>query len=245
MAGPSLAGRVLYRDPHMIVLDKPAGMPVHPGPSGAVSVEDLLPTLAEGGRVPGLAHRLDRDTGGCLVLGRDSRALSRLGRLFAAGMIEKTYWALVRGGPPEDRGRIDRALAKVTGRHGWRVVDDPAGRPACTDWRVLCRGRTPDGQPVSLVEFRPLTGRTHQVRVHASLIGCPLVGDRTYGGADPVAPAAAAVPVLLHARAVAIPYHGDRLPVRVVAPLPATQATRLARCGLVQPGEGDRPRKAH
>jgi tRNA pseudouridine32 synthase / 23S rRNA pseudouridine746 synthase len=147
---PDLRTRVLFEDAHVIVLDKPAGLPVHGGPKAGASVEDQLDALAFGfKRRPQLAHRLDRDTSGCLVLGRHPRALAKLGGLFSGGGVEKVYWAVVTGGPASDTGTIDLALAKQTRRDGWWMTVDPkAGQAARTDWRVL--GRSGGPHPVSL-----------------------------------------------------------------------------------------------
>src|SRR5262245_55984420 len=110
-----LPNRVLYRDGLMLVIDKPAGIPVHAGPGGGPHLEHWFPLLRFGlPRPPALAHRLDRDTSGCLVLGRHPKALRRLGRLFAEGQVEKVYWAIVAGVPTEPEGSIDIALAKQT-----------------------------------------------------------------------------------------------------------------------------------
>ena len=190
-----LAARVLYRDSNLLVIDKPAGLAVHPGPKTPDSLEAHLPALAFGLREPpSIVHRLDRDTSGCLVLARHAKALRKLNRFFAEGQVDKTYWALVRGRPPAAEGRIDLALRKVTGPEGWRVVVDPAGQAASTEYRVLAeQGGT------TLVELHPRTGRTHQVRVHLAALGCPILGDPVYGVAVPGAPHA------LHARRLVIP----------------------------------------
>jgi tRNA pseudouridine32 synthase/23S rRNA pseudouridine746 synthase len=118
-----LLDRLLYRDALMLVLDKPAGLPVHKGPKGGPNLEDHLDALRFGlPRRPGLAHRLDRDTSGCLVLGRHRRALARLGRLFASGAVEKVYWAVVRDGPAGGRAGSSWPCASGTssGAGGWR-----------------------------------------------------------------------------------------------------------------------------
>lgn len=203
-----LASRVLHIDAHLIVLDKPAGLAVHPGPRTPRSIEDHLPELRFGfQRLPQPAHRLDRDTSGCLALGRHPKAVKRLAALFADGKVGKTYWAAVEGAPAGDEGVIDAPLLKVsTKATGWRITVDPKGKPARTSWRVL------DRQPGrSLVAFMPETGRTHQVRVHAAYLGCPLLGDPVYGRGEG--------PMQLHARQLAIPY-GDT-PIVAVAPVPA------------------------
>jgi RluA family pseudouridine synthase len=216
-----LLARVLYRDALMLVLDKPAGIPVHAGPGGGPNLEELFDTLRYGlPRPPALAHRLDRDTSGCLILGRHRKALARLGKLFAAGKIDKVYWSVVRGGPEGDTGTIDLPLAKLTPKRGWKMIGDPAGQPAVTDWRVLGRG-----EGTSWLECRPRTGRTHQVRVHLQALGCPILGDAVYGDG------AADVPLHLHARAVIVPLYPARAPIAVVAPPPAHMLPALRQCG--------------
>src|SRR3954467_10329563 len=152
----NLADRVLYRDGLVLVIDKPAGIPVHAGPGGGPNLEHWSPLLRFGlARPPGLAHRLDRDTSGCLALGRHPKALRRLGRLFAEGKVEKVYWAVVAGAPPVPEGRIENRLLKQTRGTGWRMIVDAAGQEAVTEYRVLgsAGGR-------SWLELRPRTGRT-------------------------------------------------------------------------------------
>jgi tRNA pseudouridine32 synthase/23S rRNA pseudouridine746 synthase/23S rRNA pseudouridine1911/1915/1917 synthase len=168
---------------------------------------------------PRLVHRLDRDTSGCLVLARHHRTVRRLGRLFAAGVVEKTYWAVVEGLPAAPAGRIDLPLAKRIGRTGWRMAPDPTGQAALTEYRVLGAGGG-----LAWLELRPRTGRTHQIRVHCAVLGCPVLGDPTYGGGGAA--------LHLHARAVAIPLHEGRPPVTAVAPPPAAMLTALRQCGF-------------
>jgi len=216
-----LVDRILYQDAHLIVLDKPAGLAAHGGPGGGPNVEAYLDEMRFGfQRAPALAHRLDRDTSGCLVLGRHYKAMSRLGKLFEGGQIGKVYWAVVAGRPIADAGTMDVPIEKETGRDGWRMVLSRSGRPAVTDWRVLGRG---DG--MSWLELRPRTGRTHQVRVHAAGLGHPVLGDTVYGDGP------ADVPLHLHARAVTIPYAASRPPVTVEAPPPEHMRAALAACG--------------
>lgn len=217
-----IVARLLYRDALMLVLDKPAGIPVHAGPGGGPNLEDYFDTLRFGlPRPPALAHRLDRDTSGCLVLGRHRKALAKLGRLFASGRIEKTYWAIVEGTPKADAGRIDRPLRKRSlDKRSWRMETHPQGQPAVTDWRVLARSGSR-----AWLELAPRTGRTHQIRVHCAAIGCPLVGDAIYGAARP------GDTLLLHARAVTVPLYPSRPPIAVAAPPPPAMTDAIAAVG--------------
>ncbi|MDR3518244.1 MAG: RNA pseudouridine synthase [Azospirillaceae bacterium] len=215
---------VLYRDALVLILNKPAGIAVHAGPGGGPNLEACFDGLRFGlPKLPALAHRLDRDTSGCLVLGRHHKALARLGRLFAEGRVEKTYWAIVHGAPPQDEGVIELALAKRNDRSGWRMVVDPAGQTAVTQYRV--RGRSGD---VTWLELRPHTGRTHQIRVHCAALGCPLLGDPVYGTS-----AAGLTPMHLHARALLLPLYPTKPPLQITAPVPAHLLAALAACGYV------------
>jgi RluA family pseudouridine synthase len=205
-----LSTRVLYRDSQIIVIDKPAGLPVHGGPRAKDSIESNLGALAFGLSQPPIpSHRLDHDTSGCLILARNDRARRKLGRLFSSGVIEKVYWAIVEGAPPAAEGRIDLPLRKVTRKEGWRMVTDPAGQAAATDYKVLGRRGS-----LTWLELRPRTGRTHQIRVHCAALGCPILNDPLYGAAT------GAEPLHLFARSVTIPFYEGRLPIEAVAPPP-------------------------
>jgi tRNA pseudouridine32 synthase/23S rRNA pseudouridine746 synthase len=221
--GPDdLPARVLHRDGEMLVIDKPAGLPVHAGPKGGANLEAMFETLRFGlPRNPALAHRLDKDTSGCLVLGRHRKALAKLGKLFSQGRVDKTYWAVTRGAPVDESGLIDAPLAKRSPTRGWWMAVDPAGQPSATEWRVLARGAD-----LAFVEFRPLTGRTHQIRVHAAHVGMPLLGDPIYG-----AEAAGGAVLHLHARALTIPISNNRPAVDVTAPLPPHMAETFTAMG--------------
>ncbi|MGA8992000.1 MAG: RNA pseudouridine synthase, partial [Rhodoplanes sp.] len=141
MTPEEMQARILYRDGLMLVIDKPAGLPVHRGPKGGASLEDFFDALRFGlPRPPALAHRLDKETSGCLVLGRHRKALAHLGLLFKHGKVGKTYWAVVEGGPDAAEGVIELPLGRLDATRGWWMKPDPKGLPAVTTWRVLGRG---------------------------------------------------------------------------------------------------------
>ena len=220
-----LEARLLFRDALMLVVDKPAGIAVHSGPKGGANLEDGFGALRFGlPRDPALAHRLDRDTAGCLVLGRHRKALEKLGLLFKQGKIAKTYWAVVEGEPDGDEGLIDLPLGRLDAERGWWMKVDPAGQPSRTRWRVMARGR--DRAAVAL---EPLTGRTHQLRVHCAAQGWPILGDPIYGGGR-----GGAVPLQLLARAVAVPLYRNRDPVAVEAPVPPHMRGALDALGVMR-----------
>jgi tRNA pseudouridine32 synthase/23S rRNA pseudouridine746 synthase/23S rRNA pseudouridine1911/1915/1917 synthase len=215
----NLEERLIYRDGLMLVLDKPAGIPVHAGPGGGPNLEDGFDSLRFGlPRIPHLAHRLDRDTSGCLILGRHRKALARLGRLFESGQIKKTYLALLPVVPSEMSGIIDKPLTKVHKYKGWKMrvaesLAEEGAQETITDYSVLSSA---DG--VSLVAFYPRTGRTHQIRVHAlSAFGCAILGDTIYGSeGDKKQPR-----LFLHASRLVIPLYPKKDAITVDAPIPA------------------------
>jgi tRNA pseudouridine32 synthase / 23S rRNA pseudouridine746 synthase len=232
VATDDIVSRVLHRDGLMLVIDKPAGIPVHRGPRNSrdksgVALEDGFDALRFGlPRPPVLAHRLDRDTSGCLVLGRHRKATASLGLLFKHGKIGKTYWAVVEGGPEKDHGVIDIPLGRLNEERGWWQKPDPGGLPSTTNWRVL--GRTAGLTPgLTWLALEPVTGRTHQLRVHCAAMGWPIVGDSIYGKASRTGD----VMLHLHAREIVVPLSKNKPPVRVTAPVPSHMRERLAGCG--------------
>lgn len=217
-----LHSRILFKDQLIIVLDKPPGIPVHAGPKGGESMEDYFGELRYGYKeTPRLAHRLDRDTSGCLVLGRNDRALKKLGKLFETGKINKIYWAITEGRPPQDEGTIDLPLAKVKMPKGWSMKaakkGDEGAQEAVTDYKVMKKLRNDR----AWLELAPRTGRTHQIRVHLKSIGCPILGDWLYGGSEVRRPPEGEFPMLhLHARSIEIPLYPDQPPLKIAAELP-------------------------
>ncbi len=209
---------ILFQDQRFVVLDKPAGLPVHPGPSGGPSLEDDLGKLSRRKDGPWLVHRLDADTAGCLVIALRKTPLVAAQALFAAGQARKTYWAVVQGTIKGDTGTIDAPLQRVTNSNGWRMKVDPtAGQPAVTSWKVLGRGEN-----ITWLQLRPRTGRTHQVRVHCSLLGTPILGDERYG-------AAPGGDLHLLSRAIHLPLDP---PVDAVAAPPPHMLGALVKCGF-------------
>ena len=223
MTPEEMHARLLYRDGLMLVIDKPAGIAVHRGPKGGPAFEDYFDALRFGlPRSPALAHRLDRDTSGCLVLGRHRKALALLGKLFKQGKVGKIYWAVVEGSPEADEGRIDIALGKLDVERGWWMKPDPHGVPAVTTWKVMGRNKG-----LSWLALEPLTGRTHQLRVHCAEMGFPILGDNIYGRA----PRSGGPPLHLHSREIVVPIFKNKPPVKVTAPVPEHMRAMLSTCG--------------
>lgn len=203
--------RILFIDGEALVIDKPAGLPVDRPRDGSLSLDNHLEALRFGfQRWPVAVHRLDRDTSGCLLLARNPKAAARFGRSFEAGEVAKRYLAVLDGVPTGESGTIDLPLAKISSAEaGWRMVADPRGKSARTDWRLL---QVRQGR--ALVEFRPTTGRTHQIRVHAATgLGIPVSGDPVYGHGSREG-------MLLHAASLTVP-RGAKPPIEAEAPMPA------------------------
>ena len=216
-----LLARLLYRDGLMLVVDKPAGLPVHAGPGGGENLEMYFDALRFGlPQPPSLAHRLDRDTSGCLILGRHRKALARLGRLFEQNRIEKTYWAVCAGAPAAPSGTIEAPLEKEMSPTGWRMIVSDKGQRAVTTYRTLS-----SAGGLSFIEAKPKTGRTHQIRVHLASVGAPIVGDDRYGEDSDESRRR---PMMLHARRVVVPISANKEPVVVEAPPPEAMAAMLA-----------------
>lgn len=222
---------VLHEDDSLLAVSKPAGLPVHGSGGGEETVETVLRRQL-GGRAVRMgftitaAHRLDRDTSGVLVLARRKRAARRLMEAFASGAVEKTYLALVLKGPPDDAGVIDKPLPDLDRK-------DRAPQEAATAYRVLARTAE-----ATLVECRPKTGRTHQIRRHLAALGCPLAGDPRYGSDRFNAHARAEWGLdrlFLHAASLVLPHPDDDTPLRLDAPLAPELVAVLERLGIKGP----------
>jgi tRNA pseudouridine32 synthase / 23S rRNA pseudouridine746 synthase len=203
---------ILFEDGEALVIDKPAGLPLDRPRAGGPALEDQLDELRFGfQREPAPVHRLDRDTSGCLLLARNPRSLRRYAAAFEARQVRKTYWGVVAGVVEGEKGTISLSLSKISSeKDGWRMIPARAGKVAVTHWRVLAR----QGM-LTLVEFTPETGRTHQIRVHAaSGLGHALLGDPVYGRALPGGR------TMLHAAALHVPREG-KPPIVASAPMPA------------------------
>lgn len=216
-----MEARLLYRDACVLVLDKPAGIAVHVTAHDKVALDAAFVHLQFGlPRPPALAHRLDRGTSGCLVLGRHRKALDRLGKMFKNQRIEKTYWAVVQGVPAEPTGIITAPILKSGEGSKWKMSLDDAGQEAVTHYRVLS-----SGEGMSLLELSPKTGRTHQLRLHCAFaLGTPVIGDPFYAPASDH-------PMQLHAHSIVIPYYANKPPIMAQAPLPAHMQALIARAG--------------
>jgi tRNA pseudouridine32 synthase/23S rRNA pseudouridine746 synthase len=203
---------ILFEDGEALIIDKPGGLPIERPRAGGASLEDRAHELRLGfQRSPVPVHRLDTDTSGCLLLARNPKALKRFSAAFEARAVEKVYLGIVAGVLTDDEGAIELALSKISSAEdGWRMIPARRGKPSLTHWR-----RLDERGGLTLVEFRPETGRTHQIRVHAAAgLGIPLLGDPVYGAARQGAR------TMLHARALSIAREG-KPPAAAIAPLPA------------------------
>jgi len=232
-----LQARVLFRDEWVVVIDKPAGLAVQGGSGTTRHLDGMLDALAFDGERPRLVHRLDRDTSGVLVLARTAEAARRLSESFRGKTARKYYWAITVGVPEEARGRIDAALAKQAGPRGERVaLDDDDGRQAVSLYAVVDYAAT----RAAWVALWPLTGRTHQLRVHMAAIGTPILGDLKYGGPDARLEGGEVGRGLhLHARRILLPHPSGRGRIDVTAPLPPHMRETWRTFGFSVRDDGD------
>lgn len=218
-----LKNLILYRDDAVIVLNKPSGLATQGGSGIARHIDGMLDALSFGKKQrPRLVHRLDRDTSGVLVIARTVPAAVALAEALRRRDASKIYWALTKGVPEKKRGTIKLALAKEGGygKHGRdeRMVakeKEGGAKPAITDYALLDRA----GDEFAWIAAKPVTGRTHQIRVHLAALGTPIVGDFKYGGAEARPRGGIEDKLHLHARSIDIAHpSGGRLVV--TAPLP-------------------------
>ncbi|WP_209348907.1 RNA pseudouridine synthase [Pontixanthobacter sp. CEM42] len=206
---------IVYEDGEALVIDKPAGLPVDPPRNGGTCLEDYFEGLKLGFmRRPIAVHRLDTDTSGCLLLARNPKAVKRFAQAFQDRLVGKIYLGIIGGVPAESDGTIDLPLGKISSAEkGWRMVHDPKGKPSVTHWKVL----KTIGEN-TLVEFRPETGRTHQIRVHAEAgLGMPLIGDPVYGPEH--GKSIGAKRTMLHASAITV-QRENKPEISGIAPMP-------------------------
>lgn len=219
---------ILFENEDVLIINKPAGMVVHPSPGherGTVVHAALghVPDLEGigGEERPGIVHRLDKDTSGLLVIAKNERAHRWLQDQFRQRTVEKVYLALVDGRPPTPSGRVEAPIGRnTTHRKLMAVVPLIKGREAVTEYHTV------ESFPThTLLEVHPLTGRTHQIRVHLAFLGCPVTGDTVYGRRKPTLPLTRH---FLHAARLKITLPGESAPRQFEAPLPEELRQALA-----------------
>ncbi|HTI01142.1 MAG TPA: RluA family pseudouridine synthase [Acidisoma sp.] len=224
---------VIYRDDWLIVLNKPPGLATQGGPGITKHLDGMLDGLRGDMPVrPRLVHRLDRDTSGVLLLARTPGMAAKLAASFRTRTVEKTYWAIVKGLPVPLEGLIDQPLTRVQGLGGARSAiahpSDPDSQKAVTEYETLDHA----GRKFSWLGLHPQTGRTHQLRVHCSAMGNPILGDVAYGGESEMDTVTGRLH--LHARALKLPHPAGGT-LTVAAPLPAHMEETFRQLGFVAP----------
>ena len=225
---------ILFEDEHLLVLNKPSGLPVQGGSRTHRHVDRYLAALArKTGAHCRLVHRLDRDTSGALVVAKSRRIAATLGRLFASRAVRKIYWAVVHGAPHPKQGMIENDLVKIRTRKGERmavaaalpadarIIGQP--QPAKSRYNVLATAADDAANDVaSWVSLKPTTGRTHQLRVHMAQLGHPILGDARYGGLAGMdrLPQGVGKKLHLHARRISFPHPESGEIIDITAPLP-------------------------
>ncbi len=230
----AIAAMTLFEDDDILVLDKPPGLATQGGPGITRHVDGLVSTLRDAaGRRPLLVHRLDRDTSGVLLLAKGPANAARLAAMFRSRDVRKTYWAVVVGKPQPAEGEIDAPLVRVGGGAGALTMlaerDEEDAARARTEYRVLDAA----ARKLAWLELTPLTGRTHQLRVHCEAIGTPILGDPKYGAGKSAVDGFPAK-LHLHARALSLP-HPRGGQITVAAAMPPHMRDTFATLGFRNP----------
>jgi 23S rRNA pseudouridine955/2504/2580 synthase len=224
---------VIYQDPQIIVLNKPHGLPVQGGPGITRHLDGMLDALRDGGDRPRLVHRLDRDTSGALLLARTPGVAGKLAALFRGRDVKKTYWAVTVGRPTPAEGVIDASLVRIGAGPGARTAlaerDDPEAARAVTEYLTVDAA----AKKLAWLELSPLTGRTHQLRVHCAELGTPILGDDKYGG-EATRPEGFPAMLHLHARTLSFPHPAGGT-VTVSADLPPHMRETFRMLGFTAP----------
>lgn len=220
----ALQDAVIFKDDWVLAINKASGLAVQGGTGQSRHVDAMLDGLIFDRKDrPKLVHRLDRDTSGVLLLARTGAAARDLTAAFRGKDARKIYWAVVAGKPPKTRGVIDMSLGKTTSEGGMEKVAamGPAGKRALTLYQTIATG-SGKSRGLTWLALMPLTGRTHQLRVHCAEMGMPILGDGKYGGKQAF-PAKPDFPkrLMLHAQEIALPHPDDGTTLRIAAPLPA------------------------
>lgn len=212
----ALKAMVLYKDKDIFAINKPAGLPVQGGTGTTRHLDGMLEALQEEGfPKPKLVHRLDKDTSGVLLLARTTKAAAALARAFKSRETKKTYWALIMGMPRYEQGQIDLKMEKLSGSNGERMVVSESGKHSTTEfYRVDHAARR-----ATWMALRPVTGRTHQLRLHMAHLGHPIVGDGKYGGKEAFLTGSVSKKMHLHARSISVNLDGST--INITAPLPS------------------------
>jgi 23S rRNA pseudouridine955/2504/2580 synthase len=231
-----LKSMILYEDADVIVLDKPAGLPVQGGTGQSQHLDGMLEALAVKGERPHLVHRLDKDTSGVMIVARNAFSARALAQSFRRRDTRKYYWAVTVGVPTPLQGKIDAALAKQSGAHGERVaMDEEEGKRAVSLYSVVDHA----AKRAAWVALWPMTGRTHQLRVHLAAIGTPILGDWKYGGpASRLTGGEVSTKLHLHARRLILP-HPRSGTIDATAPLPTHMRATWETFGFAANDDGD------
>lgn len=222
---------VIYQDDALIVLNKPSGLATQGGPNITTHIDMMLDGLrGSGTERPRLVHRIDRDTSGLLLVARTPGVAAKLAASFRGRHVRKTYWAVVTGRPSPQSGMIDQPLVKLGAGQGALMIaadrKDPDAQRALTEYEVLDAA----GRKLTWLQLNPLTGRTHQLRVHCESMGTPILGDPKYGG-EKTHIDGFEDRLHLHARHLEIP-HPEGGSLIVAAPLPRHMSDTFRHLGF-------------